>query len=192
MNQQISVEPSDRRWLTRDSLPLIGGLLACGLAFGLLYLYLSNWPQYLVLDTPYPGTGAWENTQQTVQTWSDSNDKFFIWRREGRVYPACCGSTDSWETVIAYFDQWFTANGWERAERQGDTPCRVFMAESSFLPVGKNGYVVYKPPNSPVYKWVPTVCLAVWPTSANSVGEFHIILLTANPSALTTLRDAFD
>jgi len=165
-------------------------LFVCVLICGGGFFYLTGWPQYIELNVPHPGRGDWSYTEKIVQVWADSGNKFYVWRRQTRVSVGCCGEFDGWASIIDYFDQWFTKNGWERAENQGDAPCKVYMPESNFLEIGSEGYVVYKPPNSPVHQWVPTVCLAVWPTGSGS--GYHVVLLTANPSPWTVLLEGVD
>ena len=166
-------------------MPLACLLFVCGI----IYFYSTSWPQYIELDIPHPGKGNWAFSEKTVQVWADGA-KFFIWRRETRVYGGRSGDFDSWASVIAFFDKWLLEHGWERAEHQGDTPCNVYMPESDFLEIGMNGYVVYKHLNSTVYQSVPTVCLAAWPIGV--VDGFHIVLLTANPSLWTVFTQGFD
>jgi hypothetical protein len=187
----ITDNPTHRE-LPKRLLFLLGIPFACFFVCVGIFYYFTSWPQYIELDITHPGYSGWDYTEKTVQVWIDSGDKFFIWRRETRVYGDCGGDFDSWALVIDYFDKWFAEHGWERAENQGDTPCNVYMPESNFLDIGVNGYAVYKHPNSQVYQWVPTVCLAVWPIDSELVEGFHVVLLTANPSPFTVLMGVLD
>jgi hypothetical protein len=176
--------------LTKWLYLLLGIALACVFVCGGIYLWLER-PHYLIEDIPLPDSHLWSTTETIVQKWEGDGSSFFIWRREAMLFQRCGQTCQpwTWQAVIDYFDHQLSARGWERVEHQPDTPCNVFLAESNFLDEGSNGYVVYKHPNSPVYHWTPTICLAVWPSGADNPRDFHIVFLTAQPSSLTAIAD---
>jgi hypothetical protein len=102
-------------------------------------------------------------------------------------------SFDSWEEVIDYFEARLDPMGWNRIQGYGDDPCRKFLPESEFLPIGENGYLGYRALDPRYYGEVPTICLAVWPFFDNGeIDGFHIVLLSSNPSLLTVFGRQFD
>jgi hypothetical protein len=151
----------------------------------------ANKPHYIELSVPAPG-GDWSYTERTIQIWTDSGARYFIVRRETYAYGGeCRDGYDTWESVVAHFDQWLTNHGWTEYGNAYDTPCNLFLPESQFLDYGENGYLVYKHLEAEPYTEAPTVCLAIWPIGYDIDG-YHIVLVTGNPSWFTMLMDAFD
>ena len=163
--------------------------LAIGLAVVLAARQVEK-AQYIVLPIPSPTEqlqrGKWTLTDYSVRRWMSSGERFFIWRTEATL--PSVSAYDTWGENVQYLDSWLTGHDWVVYDDPRTDPCSAFLAESRFLPRGVEGYTTYRHPQSPVYSYEPTVCVAAWPVSEDTEERrYHIVLLTVNPSPWTWL-----
>jgi hypothetical protein len=161
-------------------------LLICGGGY-----YWLDRPQYIVEDILPPDRHPWFTTETIVQKWEDSGHRFFIWRRETEVFGCCDAKNEyyTWQSIAAYFDEQLGARGWQPTTH--DT-CRGYLAESSFLKNGTDGYLVYGHPGSDPFDFEPIVCVAIWQEPSVKMTDYHVVFVTAQPSFFTDLANALD
>jgi hypothetical protein len=160
-----------------------------------MFLFLAeNLPFFVVLPVhppaDYYGTDDWVELTYSVQI--QNLGKIFILRREG-VFSNGEGESQSWQSIVSYFDEEFSKYNWRRDEDYA--PCDIYLPEAEFIPFGENGYVHYRRlgyQTSQDNISSDLICLAVWVTEWNNDGtprNFRITLLTARPSYLQRLSD---
>ena len=155
-------------------------------------------PRYIELPVPPPKDqfemDFWLSTTYSVRL---SADRVFLVSRKTYVSNGDA-SQNSWDAIIAYFDEKLDRLGWVRSEIWA--PCKEYLPEGQFLLDGENGIVHYfrKGYEDKVYYGSDysgdTICLAVWPESLNADGSptgFNIDLLSARRSFFSQFMDIF-
>lgn len=170
---------------------LLLGFLGMGVIMVIIYKFPSG-PQFIKLGLDPPvttiGSGSWHNTQSAVLKWSDSQNKYYIWRMETR---ASIDVYESWMAIANYFDTQLVDKGWEK-HPSAFSLCRS-LSESSFLPQGENGYIAYLRKQDDPTKLSAVTCLAIWPYSyADSIQGYNVVVEITNPSPLTKYRDSIE
>lgn len=181
------------------SVALIGLTVLCWLGY---YIVFEK-PHYTILSIPSPlvytsNRSDWSTTEYSELYWSEKpNAHYYIWRRVTQAHDTTYNPDHgfaSWEALIKYFDDWLVDQGWVLYEDNSFNPCRSYLPESSFLPRGENGYVVYRQENTLRFAAEPTVCIAVWPVepAREPVGTYNVVLITVTPSLFTEWDSQFN
>jgi hypothetical protein len=177
--------------LQKFVLLIVGFLITC-----LLMGYLVEIvPRYISLSIHPPdyyrvgNMGDWDRTTYSnflIPFLPHINSRVYILRKEAIVVD----KQETWDSIISYFDNEFTKNGWVRSDTYA--PCSLYLPEAQFLKKGKDGYVYYRKGNyQPMidFEEGDLACLAVWKESGAE--SFKVVLLTARPSFLTIFNDIF-
>lgn len=169
--------------------------------------FSTKWsPHYITLPIQPPdgfyGRSTWLETTYSIRTVEEFpliNPRVYLWRRWTYV-PSDHGQhvSDTWQTIISYFDDNLSRLGWVRSEDYD--PCSMYLPEAGFLDDGPYSYVHYfrkgyerdivygKSYNGDV------ICLAVWASNFEDGGlpdGFYIVLLTARQSISVKIMNIF-
>lgn len=184
----------DRKNL-RPLLIILSVVFGCGL-FWLVGYEILQAPRFIVLDVPptleEKVNIRWYFTEYTTEKYEERgySERHFVWQKRG-YFPVDVGS-EAWDSAIGNFDEWLAEEGWKRYQYlEFFDPC-MNLAESSFLPKGKDGYVAYRRPNTIMFRDEPTICLAIWPSETYGSGNDDVVLTTINPSLFTRWNSAVD
>ncbi len=172
-------------------------------------LFLLESPRYLKLPIQPPGyiqdeVGTWDDdTTYSIQTWwppiPPTYARYFIWRKEATILYDNVHGIDSWQSIVTYFDNVLSEQGWERDTASIPQYCNLHLPESEFLRPGREGseegYVTYREKGYEQFVERSLVCIAIWPPYKNddgTINSFRMVLITSKPSPLTYLSKRFE
>jgi hypothetical protein len=178
------------KWKIKNVLLIILAVIPSCIFVSLL---IENFPRFIILDFPSPNiemnkvlVNGWESTSYSIQLNPVFppiiDSKVFIWRRDTVLSNGTFSGNVTWQKTIDYFDIQFSKFGWKRTAAY--TPCEYYFSEARFLPVGKNGYVAYRPENySEVsdFRGGNFICLAVWKDTYLNGYRSTFITLSQSP-----------
>jgi hypothetical protein len=151
------------------------GIATCGSVMHIIASVLGD--PYTELNVSFPGEPDWVETEKTY------NGSYYIWKSIGQVNLDSADQT----AIAAYFDNWFTQQGWERSAFEGFT-CNMLIETQTLpwisegYPTDQGGYMEYFPPN-----YVPfqkkRACLIMWPDG----DILNVMIATFNPDWSTAI-----
>jgi hypothetical protein len=153
-------------------------MLAAAIAAGVAWLYM---PDYVVLQVPVAkhlgGGDFWWESQYSTLAFADEPGVQYVHRQVGTAYPDAQG----WKTeaeVIAYFDAWFAAHGWDVSRQAYGEP---FLPETRLVKQEQTRCYSHSDDRGPRRTYA---CVAVWPIASDTVEGFNVALATSRPSWL--------
>lgn len=180
----------------RNLLLVFAGLMS----FAALWWFYT--PFHLEIYVPIPSYHGdiWHNTTRSVSSNSDQPGVEYVLRREGTAFTDVVG----WQMPsdgLLYFNRWLGERGWRPTDMytSGDPA----LPETEFLRYGENFLVYTRPDDRSGFAGsnrgaTGRITVAIWPRSGGSepqardVTGYNVVVITARPSFLRTLHDAFD